>query len=92
MARRTSAGSARFGDVWVLRRVSRRLKHGIHVPERDIQRSTEAQHHVHTRARATGLEKAHMTARDVGPEREVQLAQSSLAAPLLEERGEQSGA
>ncbi len=66
------------------RREPGRRQHRIAVPQRQVQRAGEHQHHLAAGPGSAGFQKAEMALGDTGIQREVELAESATSAPLLQ--------
>ena len=72
--------------------VAGRAQHGVDLPQRHAERGRQEQDHLRARHRPPCLQEAHVAGRHVGVQGQVELAQAALAAPVLEEGGEQPAA
>jgi hypothetical protein len=60
------------------------------IAKRDAERAAEPENHLAARLGAARFEEAHVSRRDIGREREIELAEPATASPILDEHGEQA--
>jgi hypothetical protein len=73
------------------RRESGRGQQAVALAQRHVEAAREPQHHLAARRRAAGLEAAEMARRDVGGERELELAEAAAHPPVAELRADRGG-
>ena len=73
------------GRSRVSRRKAGRQQHPVLLAQRQVEPVGQPQHHVARRRRAAAFDEAQMALRDVGLEREVELAHAAAAAPFADE-------
>jgi hypothetical protein len=66
-------------------RVAGRQEQVVALAQRDLEPLGEPDHHVAARLRAAGLHEAQVTRRDVGLERELELAEPPAGPPLAQQ-------
>jgi hypothetical protein len=80
-------------DVQLLEGVGEagRVEEGVLIAQRHRERRREAEDHLAARLGAAGLEEADVARRDVGGEREVELAETAAGAPVLDQGRKEVG-